>query len=426
MAVLQSVLLLALALDAGVMAADSSDNTMGPIGFMWPPDRAWAAEADNTAPCGSHDGVTNRTAFPLTDGKVAFMAKDDSYHAELSISYHQDPKSQSDFTQLMATAIPEIDPGHTCYSVPDQPSSIGPGTNATLQIKVTADFDRPENQTFYACADITFVAADAMKGARIPCFNATDDEDVPAPTTTGIPTDLPGHGDEGPPLSTHEPSEEGQGNNGLSGGAIAGAVVGSVVGLALIVGLGLLFYRERARKKRLLEQRDSARATKWIEESLAGKKDQTGSTAGSASIRMGDLPAQNVIGEHQAPLETERHIIQKTVWTRVLTGTLQATKPEAWKQGTKHVVQGTRQAVHRVIPHHARHGQDMYGLNLSYYRDTFFRLDLQTQFDMYMAGRAPKMTKREVDHLRAKTAGFRIRQKYEPWPVIDRSGSSRK
>lgn len=40
---------------------------MGPAAFLWPPDRAWGAAQDNTAPCGSSAGVTNRTEFPLSE-----------------------------------------------------------------------------------------------------------------------------------------------------------------------------------------------------------------------------------------------------------------------------------------------------------------------------------------------------------------------
>jgi hypothetical protein len=45
-------------------AAEATD--MGPAAFLWPPDRAWGAAQDNTAPCGSSAGVTNRTDFPLS------------------------------------------------------------------------------------------------------------------------------------------------------------------------------------------------------------------------------------------------------------------------------------------------------------------------------------------------------------------------
>lgn len=41
-------------------------DDMGPAAFWWPPDRVWAEKMDNTAPCGSAAGVTNRTLFPLS------------------------------------------------------------------------------------------------------------------------------------------------------------------------------------------------------------------------------------------------------------------------------------------------------------------------------------------------------------------------
>jgi hypothetical protein len=77
------------------------------------------------------------------------------------------------------------------------------------------------------------------------------------------------------------------GSRGLSKGGIAGAVVGSLLGVALIVGLGLLFYRERERKKRLARQRDSAiRVGKAVD----GGSTRTGNDSVSGeSIRMGNL-----------------------------------------------------------------------------------------------------------------------------------------
>lgn len=45
----------------------SGATDMGPAAFLWPPDRAWGAAQDNTAPCGSSAGVTNRTEFPLSE-----------------------------------------------------------------------------------------------------------------------------------------------------------------------------------------------------------------------------------------------------------------------------------------------------------------------------------------------------------------------
>lgn len=45
---------------------EEASQEMGPVAFMWPPDREWGAAQDNHAPCGSHQGVENRTEFPLS------------------------------------------------------------------------------------------------------------------------------------------------------------------------------------------------------------------------------------------------------------------------------------------------------------------------------------------------------------------------
>ncbi|KAK0652442.1 hypothetical protein B0T16DRAFT_101754 [Cercophora newfieldiana] len=257
-----STLRLALVAVSAVGALAASDE-FGPAAFWWPADRVWAAHMDNTAPCGSADGVGTRTKFPLTGGRISVTAKDDSYDTFISVSFMNDPRSQADFNTLRQLPITEVDPGHSCIPVPDPPTGTAPGTNATLQLRYTADFDRPENQTFYACADITYVSAAEVDFDDIPCFNATSPTDVPAPTATGIPTNSPGHDEDGPPLSTGTPSS---GGNSLSKGAIAGIVIGSLVGVALIFGLGLLFYRERQRKNRLIQQRDSGRGVPWVED----------------------------------------------------------------------------------------------------------------------------------------------------------------
>ena len=82
---------------------------MGPVAFMWPSDRPWSASADNTAPCGSTAGVSNRTDFPLckcsvmeyrkciekcamltwdvAQGSVALSIADDAWNVAFSIAY---------------------------------------------------------------------------------------------------------------------------------------------------------------------------------------------------------------------------------------------------------------------------------------------------------------------------------------------------
>jgi hypothetical protein len=52
---------------------------MGPVAFMWPSDRIWEAAHDNTAPCGSALGPSNRTIFPLQQGQVALSIADDAW-----------------------------------------------------------------------------------------------------------------------------------------------------------------------------------------------------------------------------------------------------------------------------------------------------------------------------------------------------------
>lgn len=281
MAPLGLVLLAAAA--AGVIA---QSDEMGPAAFWWPADRPWTQDSDNTAPCGSSSGVTTRTEFPLSGGVVAITAQDDSHTVHFKISFNNDPKTQSDFT-FNSNSIPlkEIDPGHTCLRISDPPTGISPGTNATIQMQYTADFDRPENQTFYACTDITYVRADAFSAAQIPCFNATSDVNVPAPSGTGIPDDLPGHGDNEPALTTAKPVNSGGGGVVLSKGAIAGIAIGAVVGVSLIAGLALLFYRERQKKERLVRQRDSGRGVQWSE-------DPPKDSASAGSFRLGNMPSR--------------------------------------------------------------------------------------------------------------------------------------
>lgn len=58
-----------------VHAAETSADDMGPAAFMWPPDRVWSAAMDNTAPCGSVAGVTNRTDFPMSMTFFCFCRK---------------------------------------------------------------------------------------------------------------------------------------------------------------------------------------------------------------------------------------------------------------------------------------------------------------------------------------------------------------
>ncbi|RSL62681.1 hypothetical protein CEP54_005631 [Fusarium duplospermum] len=261
-------------------AVDMGDtDEMGPAAFMWPADRVWSAAMDNTPPCGSVANPGNRSTFPMQKGKVALVGQNESFSVELSISFLQNPKLDADFTTLIdPEEFKSVDPGHTCMSVPDPPSSVSAGDNATLQIKYIASFDTPHNQTFYACADITFVELLDFD-EYVPCFNATTPEEDYDKDGDGDPhhdddddDDDKGNDDDDDDDdddrnessgSQSGSSDKKSGGSGLSGGAIAGIVIGAVAGVALIAAAAFFLYRRKSRKEAALRQQQSARGVNW-------------------------------------------------------------------------------------------------------------------------------------------------------------------
>ncbi|KIX09987.1 uncharacterized protein Z518_01068 [Rhinocladiella mackenziei CBS 650.93] len=242
-------------------------ETMGPVAFMWPPDREWGAAQDNTAPCGSATAVVNRTEFPLLNGQVALVAQDESWSIQVAISHSNDPTSNDDFeTVIAATRIPELNEGHQCYPIPNPSTDVEAGSNATLQIKYTSDFDTDKNETFYACADITYVLTSQFT-YQVPCFNATvDDYDI----SDNDDPDSSSSGTAAGASATSAAPESSESSSGLSGGAIAGIVVGVVVGVAAVLGALFFMWRRSQQKKRLRQQEASLRTVKW-DENMQGK-----------------------------------------------------------------------------------------------------------------------------------------------------------
>ena len=223
-------------------------------------------------------------------------------HRYWTLTHHDlpDPQSEDDFTTLIdAEHFHELDPGHTCVPVEDAPDSANPGDNATLQIKYIANFDKPDNETFYACADIKLVET-AMFTEKVPCFNATEPED-----DDGAGPDWDYHDDEddedededddddddkkssssGSPDSdsSEDDSENKKSSGSLSGGAIAGAVVGSLAGIGLIAAAALLLYRRRQQRINKTRQEATSRGVQW-ESQQAGK-----ASVSSSSVRMQNL-----------------------------------------------------------------------------------------------------------------------------------------
>ncbi|KAJ9494291.1 hypothetical protein H2202_010215 [Exophiala xenobiotica] len=280
--------------------ADHGDDyaeAMGPVAFLWPSDREWGAAKDNTAPCGSAAGVSNRTQYPLWNGQVALVAQDESWSIQVAISHRNsktkpgacgekvltmpDPTSNEDFeTVIAAMRIPELDEGHQCYPIPDPPVDVEAGANATLQIKYTSDFDTDKNETFYACADITYVSTSQFT-YQVPCFNATvDDYNITEPGSTSSGTAA------GASATATTPSQSsGPSSSHLSGGAIAGIVVGVVAGVTAFLAALFFCWRRTAHKKRLRQQ-SSIRAVKWDENTTGSP---SASHASNQDVALSDL-----------------------------------------------------------------------------------------------------------------------------------------
>ncbi|TQN67363.1 putative inactive receptor kinase [Colletotrichum shisoi] len=226
-----------------------ADDKMGPAAFLWPPDRVWSADADNTAPCGSTNGPGVRTEFPLVNGKLALVTQDTTRSVHLSVSYENDPKSVSDFeTFLGHSEVGSLDLGHTCITVPQAPEGTAAGANATYRMLYVSNFEEDESkrETFYACADVTFVDVFA---ASIPCFNATvSDPEVSVDGTVDVTTTDAG-GKTPHTAADFTASKSDSSSSSLSGGAIAGAAVGSIAGVS-ILGLAAFFLWRRKNNKR--------------------------------------------------------------------------------------------------------------------------------------------------------------------------------
>lgn len=170
-----------------------------------------------------------------------------------------------------------------CYPVPNPPADIEARSNATLQIKYISDFDDPDNSndTFYACADITYVPTSQFT-FQVPCFNATVDDFGGIVDTNSTSS---GTAAGAAATSTGAPSVEGSSSSGLSKGAIAGIVVGVVLGAFVILGGLFLMWRRSQRKKRAREQEANLRSVKWDEHTQGA----TGSEASDRDIALRQL-----------------------------------------------------------------------------------------------------------------------------------------
>jgi hypothetical protein len=159
-----------------------------------------------------------------------------------------------------------------CYPIPNPPSDVLSGGNATIQIMYTADFETDKNETYYACADITYVPTNEFT-YQVPCFNVSTEDGIDMPEDS--PTNSTGSSDAEP----SETPSSGPGSS-LSGGAIAGIVIGVV---AMIAGIALVFFIWGRRKQRRVQRQreEDVRAVSW--------KDDTRSSASGSRNEESDI-----------------------------------------------------------------------------------------------------------------------------------------
>ncbi|AOW05652.1 hypothetical protein B0I72DRAFT_141274 [Yarrowia lipolytica] len=244
---LTSISALALAsLTAAQGHGEQFAQSMGPVAFLWPQDRPWADDDDNTGPCGAgaSAAIHNRTNFPLTGGHIALVAKDEAWGIRVRISYQNNPTSEDDFEDIFTGNISaEADKGHACYQFPDIPNNVREGQNGTIQLEYNA-IDGTQNISHFVCADVYFVERNQFQntGFSAMCFNTTEGEIAPDSTPTtqevadGKISDAPsGSGARSSSAATSAAATSESKNAGSAVKAVLGGAIGAAgIALALI------------------------------------------------------------------------------------------------------------------------------------------------------------------------------------------------
>ena len=164
---------------------------------------------------------------------------------------------ESDFADIAGPGpVGDLDPGHSCLPVPNPPSDVTEGSNATFRLWYEASPEEEGGRTedYYACADVTFVPVGAFTES-IPCFNVTEEEPKIS-TDPNVNVTLTSSGSESSTSDSLTASEvashvadatdvDERKNSGLSKGGIAGVVIGCVAAVALIIASVVLFIRYR-------------------------------------------------------------------------------------------------------------------------------------------------------------------------------------
>lgn len=183
-----------------------------------------------------------------------------------------DPTSQTEFQEQIVNNVTEVAPGHQCYKIDAIPSSIKAGTNATIQLQYWAVYEgenNNQNETFYACADITFVEDEDFTGT-VPCFNVTvsefyseDSSSTTAAGSAATTTTTTGSGSSAATTTAGSSGSTGSSDtttksSSLSAGAKAGIAVGSIAGGGALLAIGCFIYA-RKRRTGYLERRRASK-----------------------------------------------------------------------------------------------------------------------------------------------------------------------
>ncbi|KAM0453812.1 hypothetical protein ACHAPV_008750 [Trichoderma viride] len=206
---------------------------MGPASFAWPLPRAWNRTSDDVQPCGlSPQG--RRSKFPLHNGYLVLVSQYETQNLEVKVSYDSDPKSVADFSYVLRWRISNYGAGFTCFNIPDAPSGMDAGANATFQMRFDSNYETPLPRSYFSCADITYVEREGLDfpDAQFPCLNTTDVkwEYLPTPTKKDDPPE---------PTTTPWSPREGK-KKPLDSAAIAGISIGGAIVLMGIICGNLL------------------------------------------------------------------------------------------------------------------------------------------------------------------------------------------
>ncbi|PPJ58134.1 hypothetical protein CBER1_02607 [Cercospora berteroae] len=212
-------------------------GNVGPAAFLWPPERPFSAETDTISPCGSTRGVQTRTEFPMTNGRLALLARNKTRAVHVAISHSDNPVAQDAFDIFDGPQQIQLGVGHTCIWAPDAPAGVAVGANATFQVFYTTV---GAHDVHYACADVTYVDSGAFD-ELVPCFNATRPSSL-NPRTIASPTAFPY---DSPPWAESDTRY-----TLLSPGQITAITIGSIVFAALIAS-GLIPLWRRVRNRRV-------------------------------------------------------------------------------------------------------------------------------------------------------------------------------